>query len=215
MLYIVLLDGHPVSSAPATCACLLSGASDSLTLTTDAVGAPAHILSLHANQQSSTLFCDHDYTFIPLLSPITTPTIPKSIHTARPSLCSNLPAEHIACYYCLQVSLDRVILRNTGPGKNPVQLGVTTATETPSGDLIIGGGDGLLAVMSTAAEPSPVNPKNLKKLPILCTVKLEGAITSAVVNQPVGKAGKGLLTAYVGTAACNIYKVTYDAKNNK
>eukprot|EP00878_Enallax_costatus_P039075 GHUV01044595.1.p1 GENE.GHUV01044595.1~~GHUV01044595.1.p1 ORF type:complete len:343 (+),score=90.63 GHUV01044595.1:1178-2206(+) len=124
----------------------------------------------------------------------------------------------------MQVSLDHAILRNTGPEKRPLQLSVTAAAETPAGTILLGSGDGTVAVLSPESEPSPVNPKQLKKLAILTTVRLEGGITSIVVDQestkavPLGRnpTGGGIAyTAYVGTNKCNIYKVAYDPINNK
>jgi hypothetical protein len=72
----------------------------------------------------------------------------------------------------LQVALERVLFKNSGPGKDPIQLGATAACEAPTGDLIVGGGDGSLLVLRTAQEPHPSNPKLLKKMS-----KLAGEIT--------------------------------------
>jgi len=124
----------------------------------------------------------------------------------------------------LQVSLEHGLLRNTGPGKHLLQLAVTAAVETPAGSMLLGSGDGTLAVMSTESEASPVNPKQLKKLAVLSSVKVEGGITSVVIDgssikaMPLGRnpTGGGLAyTVYVGTDKSNIYRVTYDPLDNK
>lgn len=124
----------------------------------------------------------------------------------------------------LQVSLEHGLLRNTGPGKHLLQLAVTAAVETPAGSILLGSGDGTLAVMSTESEASPVNPKQLKKLAMLSSVRVEGGITSVVIDgssikaMPLGRnpTGGGLAyTVYVGTDKSNIYRVTYDPLDNK
>lgn len=106
----------------------------------------------------------------------------------------------------MQINLERFILRNTGPAKSPVQLGVTATVMAPNGDVVVGGGDGTLAVMKTQTDPSPNNPKALKKMPFTATTKLEGGITSITID----KATRTGFTLFAGTSACNIYKVTYD-----
>lgn len=106
----------------------------------------------------------------------------------------------------LQVALERVLFRNSGPGKDPIQLGATATCEAPTGDLLVGGGDGSLIVLKTALEPSPANPKVLKKMAKLAGVKLEGAVTTIALDEIRGK----VFTFLVGTAACNMYKVTYE-----
>ncbi len=105
-----------------------------------------------------------------------------------------------------------MLLRNTGPAKAPIQLGVTASLELPSGALLIGGGDGTLAVLSTAHEASPLNPKTLKKMPAVASMRVEGAVTSLAVDEAKRD---GSFCAYVGTAACNIYRVAYDAATKK
>lgn len=140
-----------------------------------------------------------------------------------------------------------MLLRNTGPGKAPVSQGVVAALVLPDGNLLVGGGDGSLSVMRTAEEPSPVNPKVMKKMGLLpgSTIHLEGGITSLALDYAAAMADalrasagspsrsrgssptKGLpftkprakpaappplFTAYVGTGASNMYKVTADAE---
>lgn len=57
----------------------------------------------------------------------------------------------------------------------------------------------------------PINPKLLKKMPRLAGLKVEGAVTSIVLDSAHGK----VLTFLVGTAACNIYRVTYEPGTGK
>ncbi len=111
----------------------------------------------------------------------------------------------------LQIALERVLFKNSGPGKDPIQVGATAVCEAPSGDLLVGGGDGSVQVLRTAVEPSPANPKLLKKMARLASAKVEGAVTSIALDEVTGK----VFTFLVGTAASNIYKVTYDPINTK
>lgn len=106
----------------------------------------------------------------------------------------------------LQVALDRVLFKNSGPSKSPIQLGATASCEVPTGDLLVGGGDGTLQVLRTVSEPSPANPKLLRKMPALAAAKVEGAVTSISLADISSRA----FTFFVGTAACNIYKVVYE-----
>lgn len=111
----------------------------------------------------------------------------------------------------LQVALDRVLFKNQGPGKEPMQMGATATCEVPNGDVVVGGGDGALVVMRPTNEPTATNPKLLKRMPKLASIKLEGTVTSISLDQVSAKA----CTFYVGTAACNIYKVTYEMQTAK
>lgn len=111
----------------------------------------------------------------------------------------------------LQVALERNLLRNTGPGKSAVPQGVTAACMAPNGELIVGGGDGSLSLMSTALEPSKANPKQPKKLGLRGTVRLEGGVTSITISA----VARGTYTLHVGTSACNMYKVAVDPAASK
>lgn len=102
-------------------------------------------------------------------------------------------------------------------------MSVTAATETPAGTLLLGSGSGTLALMSPEAEPSAANPKQLKKLPVLTSIRLEGGVTSIAIEPGSGRpvrlgrdpAGGGIAyTAYVGTDRSNIYRVAYDPVAN-
>lgn len=118
----------------------------------------------------------------------------------------------------LQVSLDTALFKNLGPGKEGLHLGATASFEIPTGDVVVGSGDGTLVVMGTASEPLPGgHSKGLKKLPRLAQLKLEGAVTSIVYSEAhhLQEARQGVLKFYVGTSACNVYKVTYEPRSNR
>jgi hypothetical protein len=98
-------------------------------------------------------------------------------------------------------------------------MSVTAAARSPAGTILLGSGDGTLALLNPESEPNPANPKQLKKLGVITSVRLEGGITSIAVDAtatklvPLGRnpTGGGMsFTAYVGTNKCNIYMVTYD-----
>lgn len=110
----------------------------------------------------------------------------------------------------LQVGLERMLLKNTGPGKTLVQQGVTATCEAPNGDIFVGGGDGTIGLMKTVTEQSASNPKVQKKMPIVVSKKLEGSVTSISLDSVTAKA----FTFYVGTSACNIYRVAYEPHTN-
>jgi len=88
----------------------------------------------------------------------------------------------LAVSYATQIGLERVLFKNSGPGKDPIQLGATASVEIPTGDLLVGGGDGSVMVMQTHPEASPSNPKLLKKMLKMCSLKVEGAVTSIVLD---------------------------------
>jgi hypothetical protein len=112
---------------------------------------------------------------------------------------------------CLQVALDRVLFRNSGPAKDPIQVGGTAACEVPNGDLLVGGGDGSVSVLRTALEPNANNPKVLKKMGRVAALKLEGGVASITLEEVQGRA----FTFLVGTTACNIYRLTYEPLSGK
>lgn len=107
-----------------------------------------------------------------------------------------------------------MLLRNTGPAKAPLQLGVTASALPPSpGHLIVGGGDGTLALLATAPQPSAANPKKLRPMGPVASARLEGGVSSIAVEGPLS--AKGGWSAVVGTRASNIYRVVYDADTRK
>lgn len=110
-----------------------------------------------------------------------------------------------------QINLERSILRNTGPGKAPIAQGVTASCMAPTGDLMLGGGDGTLALMSLEEQPDPKNPRLSRKFSLVAQMKLEGAITAMSLEGLTNKS----FTMVVGTAASNIYRVTYTLPTNK
>lgn len=88
----------------------------------------------------------------------------------------------------LQVSLTRALFKISGPAKKPFPLGVTCVARTKKGNIIVGSGDGTVAL--------------LKKddLSVIKTRKLLGGITSLCLNA----AGDHF---FVGTDKCHIYLV--------
>jgi cilia- and flagella-associated protein 52 len=111
----------------------------------------------------------------------------------------------------LQVALQGpagALFRNSGPAKDPIQVGATASAEAPNGDLMVGGGDGSVSVLRTAPEASPANPKLLKKMPRLASVKLEGGVSSIALDLAGSTARAAVFL--VGTVASNMYKVTYE-----
>lgn len=83
--------------------------------------------------------------------------------------------------------------------------------ECPTGDILVGGGDGSVCVLRTALEPTAANPKVWKKMARLASLKLEGAITTIILDEVRGR----VFTFLVGTAACNMYKLTYEPMSGK
>jgi hypothetical protein len=61
-------------------------------------------------------------------------------------------------------------------------------------------------VLRTVPEPSSTNPKLLRKMPALAATRVEGAVTSISLADASSRG----FTFFVGTSACNIYKVTYE-----
>ncbi|GBF88745.1 flagellar associated protein [Raphidocelis subcapitata] len=116
----------------------------------------------------------------------------------------------------LQVGLDRVLLRNTGPLKAPLQLGVTASAAAPGrGMLLIGSGDGAVALLSTAAEAGGNSgggggggggggrgatgaatgrgsPQKPRPMGIIAAARVEGGVSSIVVEGSTAPAkGRG------------------------
>jgi WD40 repeat protein len=87
----------------------------------------------------------------------------------------------------LQVGLSRCLMRNVGP-KTRFANSVTSIVQTPSGHLIVGAGDGALAVVEKSS------------LKVCREEKVQGKVTSLTL----GNQGHDL---FVGTAMANIYYV--------
>jgi len=138
-----------------------------------------------------------------------------NLHRIFKSICIDSNDQFIYCGTTtgdvLQVSMDRVLFRNSGPNKVNFNQGVTAICECPTGDILVGGGDGALQVLRTLQEPSSSNPKILKKMPPLAACKVEGAITSISLGEMTSRS----FVFFVGTAACNVYKVIYEPANGR
>lgn len=66
-------------------------------------------------------------------------------------------------------------------------------------------------VLRTVPEPSSTNPKLLRKMPGLAMARVEGAVTSIALAD----IGPRSFTFFVGTAMCNIYKLTYEPATSR
>ena len=95
----------------------------------------------------------------------------------------------------LQVSLSQHLFRNAGPVKGRITKGVTSNALAPTGELVIGGGDGSVTVLD----------RNSMK-PIAAT-KLVSGVTSCVMAPGVHKDGG--FGMYCGTETCNIYYLKF------
>ncbi|XP_078426734.1 cilia- and flagella-associated protein 52 [Cetorhinus maximus] len=125
----------------------------------------------------------------------------------RPTECQTGPLKRmINCievtkddsfFYCgstsgdiLMISMKTGLLNNYGPLKNKFSLGITAIVELKSGDILVGSGDGVVALCKAP------NFKPLKK------VQVEGGITSISLR------GQGH-QFFVGTITCQIYRFNF------
>ncbi|KAK3267174.1 hypothetical protein CYMTET_24255 [Cymbomonas tetramitiformis] len=100
----------------------------------------------------------------------------------------------------LQVSLGPKLFNNSGP-KQKIPKGILCAALTPTGDIIIGGGDGTISIIGHS------------KLNVICSIKVGSSVTSIVMTNDVFPDGSfGFLCA---TAHCNMYYVRYFSGENK
>lgn len=106
----------------------------------------------------------------------------------------------------LQINLERRLLRNSGPAKGLVQQGVATVAMAPTGDIIVGGGNGTISIMKHDQEGQ--DARFLNKMPLLATTKLGSRISSLTVD---GAHSNGrAMSAVCGTHGCDKFRVTYD-----
>jgi WD40 repeat protein len=95
----------------------------------------------------------------------------------------------------MQVSLSQHLFKHAGPSKSRIPKGVLTNALAPTGELVIGGGDGSVTVLDR------------ESMKTLATTKLVSGVTSCVMAPGVHKdGGFGL---YCGTETCNIYYLKY------
>ncbi|KAK9810051.1 hypothetical protein WJX72_004013 [[Myrmecia] bisecta] len=111
----------------------------------------------------------------------------------------------------LQINLDRKLLRNTGPAKGCLPQGITATCLAPSGDLVVGAGDGSLVIMKRDQDGD--DARFLKKLPVITSIRLTGGITTVTVDER--SMGPNKFSMLVGTRNCDIYRVTYDSQAKK
>ena len=106
----------------------------------------------------------------------------------------------------MQINLERKLLRNSGPAKGLVQQGVVAVALTPSGDIIVGGGDGTLSIMKHDQEGQ--DARFLNKMPLLASTKLGSRISTLTVDH-AHSSGRAL-SMVCGTHMCDKFRVTYD-----
>ena len=95
----------------------------------------------------------------------------------------------------LKIALGACVYRQSGPYKSLVPKGVATNAIAPTGDVVVGGGDGSVSVLDR------------ESMKILAVTKLASGVTSCVAAPGVHKdGGFGL---YCGTDSCNIYYLKY------
>lgn len=87
-----------------------------------------------------------------------------------------------------------------------MQQGVVAVTLTPSGDIIVGGGDGTLSIMKHDQEGQ--DARFLNKMPVLASTKLGSRISTLTVDQ-AHSSGRAL-SMVCGTHMCDKFRVTYD-----
>lgn len=106
----------------------------------------------------------------------------------------------------LQINLERRLLRNSGPAKGLVQQGIAAVAMAPTGDIIVGGGDGTVSIMKHDQEGQ--DARFLNKMPLLATTKLGSKITTLTVD---GAHSNGRAMSLVcGTHGCDKFRVTYE-----
>jgi WD40 repeat protein len=89
---------------------------------------------------------------------------------------------------CLQVSLGANLFKAAGPPKRPFSLGISAVMKTSKGNVVVGSGDGTVALLKKDT------------FQIIKKTKLHGGVTSLALNA----AGDHF---FVGTDKCNIYLV--------
>ena len=95
----------------------------------------------------------------------------------------------------LQVSLSAQLFKHAGPHKSRVPKGVIAVASAPSGETVVGGGDGSVSVLERGT------------MRALATTKLESGVTSCVMAP--GMHEDGGFGLYAGTETCNIYYLKY------
>eukprot|EP00698_Gefionella_okellyi_P023867 TRINITY_DN8273_c0_g1_i1.p1 TRINITY_DN8273_c0_g1~~TRINITY_DN8273_c0_g1_i1.p1 ORF type:complete len:617 (+),score=142.57 TRINITY_DN8273_c0_g1_i1:20-1870(+) len=96
----------------------------------------------------------------------------------------------------LQVSVERKLYKASGPPKTRFSRGIQTVSMAPSGDIVVGGGDGTLAVLKSDT------------FKILRQTTVMGGVTSIQVY------GDGS-TFFCGTKESNVYEVGYGTLDAK
>lgn len=106
----------------------------------------------------------------------------------------------------LQINLERRLLRNSGPAKGLVQQGIAAVAMAPTGDIIVGGGDGTISIMKHDQEGQ--DARFLNKMPLLATTKLGSKISTLTVDD--SHSNGRAISLVCGTHGCDKFRVTYD-----
>lgn len=101
------------------------------------------------------------------------------------------------------------MLKNTGPAKNHVPMGITSACMSPSGALFVGGGDGSISLLKVP--PKTPNPKLVKRIFQVACTKVEGAVTSMVFESEEME----MVSILLGTKKCDIRRIQCNLRDPK
>ena len=102
----------------------------------------------------------------------------------------------------LQCSLPQKLFKNSGPAKHMVSQGIRTCALTPTGDIMIGGGDGSLSLLK---KPELLEDKRPSKLKVVASCNINGSVSSLAF----AGVGDGYYTFLAGTGMCEMYVITY------
>ena len=89
-----------------------------------------------------------------------------------------------------------------------MQQGVVAVAMAPSGEIIVGGGDGTLSIMKHDQEGQ--DARFLNKMPVLASTKLRSRISTLTVDHAHSSARA--LSLVCGTHMCDKFRVTFDAQ---
>ena len=102
----------------------------------------------------------------------------------------------------LQCSLPQKLFKNSGPAKFMVSQGIRTCALTPTGDIMVGGGDGSVYLLK---KPELAEDKRLSKLKVVASANINGSVSSLAF----AGVGDGYYTFLAGTGMCEMYVLTY------
>lgn len=82
----------------------------------------------------------------------------------------------------MQIAVSTRLFRNHGPRQGAISAGVTATALTPTNDVLLGGGDGTLALLHVLPEAPNAHPKRIQKLPLSASTKVLGAVVSIALD---------------------------------